>query len=132
MILGIWSAVSLFQYMSYIFFTAFNVRINPSLYLTLIARLLNYCYLTLTCCLMLQLFYNLPNHHRAPIRRQRTRTLLDKIVKEKPFDNHIRAIQVAPRGGLIIFATLALRSANRTFVDCWNFCFSNLLKVFFP
>ena len=74
------------------------------------------------------------------MRHLRNWTSLNKIVKEKPFDNHIRAIQVAPRGGLIIFATLALRSANRTFVDCWNFCFSNFLivtsfivsKVFFP
>ena len=39
-------------------------------------------------------------------RHQRIRTSLNKIVKEKPFDNHIRATQTVPRGGLIILRSI--------------------------
>lgn len=39
---------------------------------------------------------------QTPLRGMRTRTSLLYYSKGKPFDNHIRATQVAPRGGLII------------------------------
>lgn len=40
------------------------------------------------------------------MRRQRTRTLLSKIIKEKPFNSYIRATQATPHGGLTVYVAL--------------------------
>lgn len=50
------------------------------------------------------------------MRRQRTRTLLSKIIKEKPFNSYIRATQATPRGGLTVCVALQVLRlpANQT------------------